>query len=177
VPPDGADAEFAEFYRHSFGRVAASVRVVAGAAAEDVAQEALIAAHLRWDEISQLDIPFAWVRKVARRIAGRYAERDRVRSTLEARMTLANRGPMTIPDLDLVGALASLPDRHAAAVWLHHVADRPVVEVAERLGCSVAATKVLLLRSRRRMGDQLSSVRGRWVSERSWHVIPLRDGR
>ena len=32
--------------------------------AEDLAQDALLAAYRRWDEVSQLDDPGAWVRRV-----------------------------------------------------------------------------------------------------------------
>lgn len=160
--------KFEEFYRLEFGRVAASVRGLAGSAAEDVAQEAFIVAQQRWLELADLDNPAAWVRRVAIRIAGRRAARDRMRPALEARIGASDRTPITREDLDLVAALAELPDRHAAAIWLHHLEDRPVVEVAERLGCSVAAAKVLLLRSRRRLAERLGGVTGRWVSERLW---------
>ena len=60
-----AARDFSEFYRLEFGRVVGSVRPVAGAAAEDVAQEAFIVAHAVWAEVGVLDIPFAWVRRVA----------------------------------------------------------------------------------------------------------------
>ena len=158
--------DFSEFYRVEFARVVRSVRSVAGAAAEDVAQEAFIVAHARWDEVAGMDVPFAWVRRVAWRVAGRRAARDRMRNELEAAATMGEltRGP----DLALVAAVADLPNREATAVWLHHLGDRPVVEVADRLGCSVGATKLLLLRSRRHLAERLGGLSGRWVSERSW---------
>lgn len=168
VRVDVVEQEFGEFYSLEFGRVAACVRTLAGAAAEDVAQEAFIVAQQRWDELAVFDNPAAWVRRVAIRMAGRRAERDRMRPALEARIGVSDRSPITRVDLDLVVALAELPDRHAAAIWLHHFDDRPVIEVAERLGCSVAAVKVLLLRSRRRLAERLGGVTGRWVSERLW---------
>jgi hypothetical protein len=40
--------------------------------------------------------------------------------------------------------------------------------VAEQLGCSVAAAKVLLLRARRLMAERLIGLNGFWVSERVW---------
>jgi RNA polymerase sigma-70 factor (ECF subfamily) len=160
------DRDFAEFYRLEFGRVVGSVRALAGSTAEDVAQEAFIVAQQRWDEVSALDIPFAWVRRVAVRIAGRRAERERIRPALEASVVTSDGSLML--EMDLLAALAELPNRHAAAVWLHHLEDRPVVEVADQLGCSVAAAKVLLLRGRKRIADRLCGLTGRWISERSW---------
>lgn len=162
------DDDFAEFYRLGFGRLVGSLRSMAGPAAEDVAQEAFIVAHERWDEVAAFDMPLAWVRRVAIRIAGRRTERDRKRAALEARLARRDDPPIDDPDVDLVAAVAELPDRHAAAVWLYHVEDRPVVEVADRLGCSVAAAKVLLLRNRRRLAERVSGLTGRWISERVW---------
>ena len=51
---------------------------------------------------------------------------------------------------------------------MHHLEDRPVVEVAARLGCSVGATKLLLLRSRRRLAERVGGLSGRWASKRWW---------
>jgi RNA polymerase sigma-70 factor (ECF subfamily) len=168
VRADVADRDFETFYQLEFGHVVGSVRALAGVHAEDVAQEAFLVAQQRWDELASFDLPFAWVRRVAIRIASRRAERDRMRSTLEARMASTDRTPPTGIDLDLVAALGELPDRHAAAVWLHHIEDRPVTEVAERLDCSVGAAKVLLLRSRRCLAVRLGGITGRWASERLW---------
>jgi RNA polymerase sigma-70 factor, ECF subfamily len=162
------ERDFADFYRLEFGRIVGAVRLFAGAAAEDVAQEAFFVAQQRWDEVATFDVPFAWVRRVAFRIAGRRAERDRMRTSLEAGVGLSDAAPSSGLDLDLVASLAELPRRHAAAVWLHHVEDRPVAEVADQLGCSTAAMKVLLLRTRRRLAGRVGGLTGRWISEQLW---------
>ncbi len=60
-----ADADFEEFYRLEFGRVARSIPAQAGSRAEDFAQEAFLVAHARWADVGVLDLPVAWVRKVA----------------------------------------------------------------------------------------------------------------
>jgi RNA polymerase sigma-70 factor, ECF subfamily len=159
-------AQFTDFYRREFGRVVASVRGQLGADAEDAAQEAFLIAGRRWDEVAELDVPAAWVRLVALRIARRRVHRERQRLTLERTLSPAEQAAP--PDLDLVAALLKLPDRHAAAVWLHHLEDRPVAEVAERLGCSVTAAKALLLRARRLLAERLTGLTGQWVSERAW---------
>ena len=160
------EAQFTEFYRREFGGVVASLRGRLAADAEDAAQEAFLVAARRWDEVAELDIPAAWVRHVAFRMAGRRATRNRQRVVVEGASTMAE--PVQYTDLDLIAALLDLPDRHAAAVRLHHLEDRPVAEVAEHLGCSVGAAKVLLLRARRLLAERLSGINGAWVSERSW---------
>ena len=162
----GREAQFTEFYRREFDRVVASVRRKLHADAEDVAQEAFMVAAHRWDDVGELDLPAAWVRHVALRMAGRRAARERHRVAIEGASEMADWA--LSPDLDLSAALLELPERHAAAVRLHHLEDRPVAEVAERLGCSVAAAKVLLLRARRRLAERLTGITGVWVSERSW---------
>ena len=73
----GREAQYAAFYEDEFGRTVAAVRRQLGADAEDVAQEAFIVAARRWNEVAELDLPAAWVRLVARRIAGRRLARER----------------------------------------------------------------------------------------------------
>ena len=164
--PSSRDARFIEFYKNEFSRIVANVRGQLGADAEDVAQEAFMVAADRWETVVNLDLPAAWVRFVALRIARRRATRERQRHTVEG--SLPMRASDAGPDLDLAAALLELPDRHAAAVWLHHLEDRPVAEVAERLGCSDSAAKVLLFRARRLLAERLAGLTGTWVSERSW---------
>jgi RNA polymerase sigma-70 factor (ECF subfamily) len=161
-----AGLDYVEFYHREFDHVARSVRHVVGPAAEDVAQEAFIAAFDQWNTVALLDLPVAWVKKVATRVAWRSAQRER------ARVEIERHGPSAhVPsarDIDLIAALADLPDRHEAAVWLHHMEDLPVAEVAALLGCSVGATKVLLMRARQHLARRLRAVDGRWVSEQNW---------
>lgn len=168
VQTGGAVQEFPDFYAANFGRVVAAVRVVADSAAEDVAQEAFIVAHHRWDEVSGLDVPYAWVRRVAFRIAGRRAARDRLRPELERMIGASDMSLALDLDVDVVAGLECMPAREATALWLYHLEDRSIVEVAERLGCSVGATKVFLMRSRRRLAERVGGVNGRWISERTW---------
>ena len=65
------DAEFQEFYEANYGRIVAMVAVVLGDRhqAEDVAQEAFARALTRWSRIGGYELPEAWVRRVALRIA------------------------------------------------------------------------------------------------------------
>lgn len=158
--------DYVEFYEREFLRVAGALRSLVGASAEDVAQEAFLAALGRWETVGDLDLPVAWVRKVATRIAWRTAQRERARAEIERCNPFA-RSPGD-HDLDLIAALADLPHRHETAVWLHHIEDRPVADVADELGCTVAATKVLLMRARQHLARRLLGVDGRWVSEQHW---------
>ncbi|TAL07762.1 MAG: hypothetical protein EPO00_08535 [Chloroflexota bacterium] len=164
--PTWGDPQFTEFYRSEFGRVVSAVRGQLGADAEDVAQEAFVVAADRWDSVANLDVPAAWVRFVALRMARRRAAREHRRAAIERSQAIIE--PEARPDLDVAAAILQLPDRHAAAVWLHHFEDRPIAQVAERIGCSEAAAKVLLFRARRLLAERLTGLTGEWVSERSW---------
>ncbi|HEX5828726.1 MAG TPA: sigma-70 family RNA polymerase sigma factor [Candidatus Limnocylindrales bacterium] len=162
------DDRYAAFYAVVFGRLTRQLRPVVGADAEDVAQEALLVARRRWHVIQAFDAPEAWVRRVALRVAVRRSRREQRRVELET----ASREPGTDAplDLDLVAALLDLPDRHAAAIRLHHLEDRPVAEVAAMLGVTEGAAKVTLLRARRVVAERLVGFTGRWVSERQWSI-------
>ena len=167
VAPDRLD--FAWFFRVHFLPTVRSVESVAGIAAEDIAQEAFIVALKRWEDVSRLEAPDAWVRLVARRMAWRVRGREVDRSNRELAASPAK--PSQLADrstVDLDRAVAGLPRQQRAAVRLHYMADLPVTRVAEILGCTEAAVKTWLFRARERLGEALIGHRGRWVSERRW---------
>ena len=71
--PNGADAvvelrvaeEFDVFYRREMPALVAFARSLSGSAsADDIAQDAMLAAYRRWDTVSRMDVPVAWVRRV-----------------------------------------------------------------------------------------------------------------
>jgi RNA polymerase sigma-70 factor (ECF subfamily) len=164
-------SDFASFYGTQFARTARSVEAIAGTAAEDVAQEALIAALARWDHVAALKAPDAWVRLVARRIAWRRRGREMSRWDREA----AAIPPATVSydhalSIDLHRAIRGLPGRQRAAIQLHYLADVSVTDVAEILRCRESAAKIWLYRARERLAESLMGHRGRWVSERRWGV-------
>jgi hypothetical protein len=78
-------------------------------------------------------------------------------------------------DAGVLAAIGTLPQRQAMAVWLHHIEGQPVVRVADRLGCSVGAAKVLLYRGRQQLAERISGLEGRWVSVRPWTPDGIRD--
>jgi RNA polymerase sigma-70 factor, ECF subfamily len=100
--------------------------------------------------------PLAWTWRAAFRIA---------RGELKRRRAVgppALQRPYEIPEpaVELVAALRSLSPSQRAAIVLHHVADRPVREVAAILGTSQAAVRVHLSRGRRRLRELLEETDG-----------------
>jgi RNA polymerase sigma-70 factor (ECF subfamily) len=135
-----------------YGRLVRSLGVAFDPAdAADAVQEAFIQADRRWAEVSRLDDPAGWVRRVAlnRLLNGRRDRRRRreilgtIRPTLDA--------DLTADLVDLRRSVAALPDRMRAAVCLHYLADLPVAEVAVALEVSAGTVKSNLHDARRRL--------------------------
>jgi RNA polymerase sigma-70 factor (ECF subfamily) len=93
----------------------------------------------------------AWTWRVAFRVA---AAELRRRSQLEEEQVLYDHEPSS-GSLDLVAALRRLPEKQRLALVLHDYADRPTVDVATILGCSVPTVYVHLTRGRRRLREFL----------------------
>jgi RNA polymerase sigma-70 factor (sigma-E family) len=122
--------------------------------AEDIAQEALARASLRWTRLHEH--PEGWVSRVASNLAiDRYRRRRR-----EPHIPV---GPLGVVDdrvterADLVAALRRLPRRQREVVVMRYLADLTEGDVAAALGCSVGAVKTHASRGlaalRRHMGE------------------------
>lgn len=106
--------------------------------AEDVAQEALARAHLRWARLREK--PEGWVVTVATNLS---IDRHRRRRRLS---NLVNE-PLALVDIhlteriDLARALRRLPRRQREVVVLRYLADWSESDVAAALGISAGAVK------------------------------------
>jgi RNA polymerase sigma-70 factor (sigma-E family) len=134
--PRSFELAFADLYRLAY-RVA--FRLLGDRSeAEDIAQETLARATLRWARLHER--PEGWVSRVASNLAvDRYRHRRR-----EPRFP---SGPVGIVDdrtverSDLVAALRRLPRRQREVVVLRYLADYSEIDVATALGCSVGSVK------------------------------------
>jgi len=118
------------------------------AESEDLAQEALARAYLRWRKVAAYDE--AWVARVTTNLAiGRWRKHGRVVvSGTGERAFAGSAGPAAaaagadpLDRIELVRVLRSLPRRQREAVALRYLADLPEADVAALLGCSVGAVK------------------------------------
>jgi RNA polymerase sigma-70 factor (sigma-E family) len=134
--PRSFELAFADLYRLAY-RVA--YRILGDRAeAEDIAQETLARAALRWLRLHER--PEGWVSRVASNLAiDRYRRRRR-----QPRFPT---GPVGLVDdrlaerRDLVAALRRLPRRQREVVVLRYLADFSEADVAAALGCSVGSVK------------------------------------
>lgn len=129
------------------------------ATAEDVVQEALIKTALRWRRVQAGGNPEAYVRQVIL---------NQFRTWWSRRRRLAELPTASVPEtagrddeaatvdrrLLLASALATLPPRQRAVLYLRYYEDRTEAETAAELGCTVGTVK-------RHAHDALARLRGR----------------
>ena len=120
--------------------------------AEDVAQEAFYRLLKHWRTVSTYDLPEAWVRRVAIRIAVREVQRAAARAAKERRELVVSYDD-DLPDPDLVRAVRELSPMQRTVVALYYWEDRPVAEIAELLEVSESTVKQHLHRARLRLSE------------------------
>lgn len=150
---------FEQLYRSEYrGVVAFSLALLGNRqTAEDVAQDAFIETHKRWDRIQNYDDPGAWVRKVASNKA--ISRHRRLGAELRA-LTKFVGGMSQVAELDpydheFWANVRKLPGKQAQAISLFYLEDRPVSEIANILDCTPSTAKVHLHRGRTALAKSL----------------------
>ena len=162
--PDVAAASFDAFYAAHFRGLVALAYALSGSrlAAEDIAQEALLAAYRRWPEVSALDEPAAWVRRVtanqAVSVVRRRLAEARALTRLGGRRTQV--AELTDDAHEVWAHVRRLPKRQAQAVALFYLADLALDDVAAVLECSAETVRTHLRRARGTLADRLALEEG-----------------
>jgi RNA polymerase sigma-70 factor (ECF subfamily) len=116
--------------------------------AEDIVQEALLAALEHRGEIDAEGNPKAWLLRVAHRKALDLLRRRKVRAAGEAGLESVS-APVTEADLHAVRrAFQKLPPATRAAMHLAYYEEMPYAEIADALDVSLSAVKMTILRGR-----------------------------
>ncbi len=148
------DREFEEFFRAEHARLLGGLLALTRDAqqASDAVQDAFVQAFRHWDEVSTLDKPSAWVRRVAirrwldgRRKGGRFRQ-------VELPTDLPGIHD-SVADVDLESALESLPQDERIAVVSHYFDDMPIDEIADLVDQPAGTVKWRLSRARARLGQ------------------------
>lgn len=161
APGRNRSGGFEDFYVRELPRLVALARGLCGAAlAEDVAQEAMLAAYRRWPEVGDLDRPDLWVRRTCSNLAVSQFRRRVVE--LRAVTRLAGRRSAPPEELseaseEFWAAVRRLPRRQAQAAALRFVYELPVADIATTLGCSVGSVKQHLSRARQALAARLGA--------------------
>jgi RNA polymerase sigma-70 factor (sigma-E family) len=143
------EVDFDGFCRSLSPRLIGSLVLQTGdrARAEDVAQEALARAWLRWGEVAAMGNPDGWVFTVAFNLA-RDGQRRRAS---EARANLRSVSGTDTVDTDadvadrvaLERALREMPHRQRSVIALRYYAGMSVSETAQVMGCAEGTVKSL----------------------------------
>lgn len=153
---------FDDFFRREYRAVVrllisvTSSRVVA----EDVAQEAFAAAHLRWRRVQGYDRPDLWVRRVALNRAIGVARKRHAEQRAVERLTrfdgiraLSVEEPA---DDELWAAVRALPKRQTQLVALVYGDDRSIDDAAGALGLTPSTARTHLQRARATLAAALA---------------------
>jgi RNA polymerase sigma factor (sigma-70 family) len=161
-PAPGTGERFEAFYLREFPAMVKLAYALSGSrlAAEEIAQEAFLAAYRDWQRVAWLDQPAGWVRKVVVRIAGRTVHRRVLEAKAYARLRVGRPPGFVEPpatDAEVWRAVRALPKGQAQAIALHYVADYSVAQVAQTLGLSEGTVKQQLHRGRQALASRLGS--------------------
>ena len=156
---------FEDLYRQEFPAVVGLAYALSGsrAGAEDLAQEAFLAAHRNWGRIAGYDKPEAWVRRVVANLSVSFMRRRVVEAKGLARLAL--RCEPALPELgaedaEFWSAVRSLPKRQAQVVALHYLEDLPVTRIAEILDVAEGTVKAHLHAARAALAAKLDLEEG-----------------
>jgi RNA polymerase sigma-70 factor, ECF subfamily len=125
--------------------------------AYELAQETMLRAHRRWDEIAAYDTSAAWLRRVmVNLLIDHHRSRTAERAAVER---LAGQGAVVIdaPSIDRWHELVSLlPRQQRAIVSLYYADDQSVESIADTLGISTGAVKKSLFKARQTLQRRLA---------------------
>jgi RNA polymerase sigma-70 factor, ECF subfamily len=149
---------FETFYLKEYRAVVGLAYALSGnrSIAEDLAQEAFLAAHRNWHRIAGYDRPSAWVRRVVANLSVSAVRRR----FAEARALVRLGEPQPLPeleadDLEFWRAVRSLPRRQSQVIALRYLEDRSVEEIAEILDMARGTVKKHLFDGRGALARRL----------------------
>lgn len=150
---------FEDFYAATAKRTLALAYALTGSwgDAEDLVQDAFVAAHRQWGAVSAYDAPAAWVRRlVMNRAVSRWR---RLRNEATTLVRLGTRQGLAAPDVpaddEFWAAIRRLPPQQARAAALFYVEDLSVEQIAQHLQCSTGSVKTHLSRARTALAELL----------------------
>lgn len=157
---EASPGSFEDFYMREYLPVVGLAYALSGSrwGAEDLAQEAFLAAHRDWHRISTYERPGAWVRRVVANLSVSGFRRRVAETKALARVALL-RGE-AVPDLaaadpEFWAAVRELPRRQAQVVALHYLEDRSVADVAGILDMTPGTVKRHLYDARQTLARRL----------------------
>ncbi len=157
------EREFEAVFRATFPRLVSMGVVKTGRVdiARELAQETMLRAHARWDEISGFESPEAWCHVVMTNLLI-----DQHRTTVSEQRAVERLGQQpeateSVLSLNRWNELvAPLPDRQRLILALYYAQDCSVREIADLLGTTSGAVKTGLFKARRTLRRRLAEESG-----------------
>lgn len=147
-----AKPAFNQFYGQWYPRMVRLGLLMSGSfhTAEEVAQEAFIAAFREWDRVSGFDHPDVWVRRVVVNKARSRLRRVYAEARARVRWAGGRRTAVELPESTdaFWREVRALPRRQAQSVVLHYSEGYSTEEIAELLGLAQSTVRVHLHRAR-----------------------------
>lgn len=149
---------FDTFYQEHYSGLVQLAFVLSGSryGAEDIAQDALVAAWKKWGALEQ---PLAWTRRVVANLAVSAIRRRMAEGRAMIRLAVGRGEPIAElpePDTEFWAAVRALPTRQRQMVALYYLGDCSVGEIAVTLGCAEGTVRATLHKGRlglaRRLG-------------------------
>lgn len=166
VPPRTSLDGFDDFYRSQYPSVTRLAFSLCGsmAIAEELAQEAFVAAHRRWRRVAAFDRPDLWVRRVVinRSISYRRklaSERKALQRVSERPHSPDSLNEPVLADDAIWQAMRELSGRQAEVLALVYVEDQPIASVAAILGLGEETVRTHLKRGRAALAAKLADRR------------------
>lgn len=162
VRAEAADLGFDAFYRREYAGTVRLAYALTGRLdlAEELAQDAFLACHRRWDKVAGYDDPVAWMRRV---VTNRCISSGRRHVTELRLLARLGRERPVAPVLDersdqLWEAVRSLPRRQAQVLALAFADDLDVRTIAATLGIGEESVRTHLRRGRAAVAARLVEV-------------------
>jgi len=154
-----AERDFDAFYLASRRAVLGALTAMTGSAAEaqDCVQEAYARCWQRWEHVSGLESPEAWVRTVAWRVATNRWRKSVNRLRAHRREDLTAVPAPSVDTVALVATLRRLPEEQRRAIVLHHLVGLSVDEVSAETSAPSGTVKARLSRGRAALRPMLST--------------------
>jgi RNA polymerase sigma-70 factor, ECF subfamily len=156
-PPLRLAGSFDAFYQEEYSGLVQLAFVLSGSrsGAEDIAQDALVAAWKKWRELEQ---PLAWTRRVVANLAVSAIRRRMAEGRAMVRLAVGRGEPIAElpePDLEFWAAVRALPTRQRQMVALYYLGDCSVGEIALTLGCAEGTVRATLHKGRLALAKRL----------------------
>jgi len=162
-------SSFPEFYGYWSPRLTRYLKTQTsdGRWVEDIAQDAMLAARGKWEELLTYDRPEVWLFKVATRMLRRWQAKAREQCTSLDEVVDRRAGSPLVPDADewvndhivLIAAIRTLPRRQREVLALHCLAGHTLAGTAQIMGITEGTAKTHLHRARKTLQEMMDSPR------------------